>query len=110
MSKRDVNISEANLPLAPTIAEFVAGLRKWHDRQQRREGQTHDPIHGAAFARDAPKRKRGTVGTEVSGVQCALAFAKVCEVAGATYEDLDDWSISWGQWVVAPIHLSMWKK
>ena len=58
MSKRDVNISEANLPLAPTIADFFAGLRKWHDRQQRREGQTHDPIHGAAFARDAKTEAR----------------------------------------------------
>ena len=105
MGKRDTNVAEANLPAPPDVQAFVQTLRDWEKRQNIRKGKRVDPIHGEVFANDVPSRRKGTIATEKAGVQCALAFAKLCEDTGAQYDSLDNWAQSWGQWVVAPIHL-----
>ena len=49
-------------------------------------------------------KKKGTVGTELCGVQCALNFAQVCKYLNAWYESLDEWAIAWARWGIAPVH------
>ena len=105
MGKRDTNVAEATLPAPPNVRAFVQTLRDWENRQNKGKDKRTDPIHGEVFANDAPSRRKGTISTEKAGVQCALAFAKLCDERGAQYESLDDWAQSWGQWVIAPIHL-----
>ena len=105
MGKRDINIVEANLPAAPPVHEFTEALQKWADRQEKRPlAKDKDPVHGTFFQKDAPTKKRGTIGTELCGVQCALTFARLCKDLGADYTTLDEWCIAWARWVIAPVH------
>ena len=107
MSKRDVNVIDASLPAAPTPMEFVATLRSWREVAIAKKGQSVsvDPIHGTLFNNAPPTKKKGTQGTEMCGVLCALEFHAVCEETKAEYPSLDQWLMSFARFTVAPRHL-----
>ena len=104
MGKRDTNIAEANLPGTPVPEKYIAMLKAW--LQKDRSGvATNDPIHGNAFANVKVEKKKGTLSTEKAGVQCALAFAQLCDDKGAQYPSLQEWATSWAKWVIKAEHL-----
>ena len=106
MGKRDTNTVDANLPPAPSVANFCDALAQWlHRETLKGEAPQEDPIHGRTFQTNAPQKKRGTHYTDIAGVQCAENFRRLCSEKGAQYRTLDDWMVSWAQWTIAPVHL-----
>ena len=107
MSRREANFQDANLPPAPSPPDFVSQLRKWQEIENAKKGQpvAVDPIHGTTFTRNEPQKKRGTRGTEMAGVMCALQFQDILDETQVTYPTLDAWMVSWGRMTIAPEHL-----
>ena len=62
-------------------------------------------LHSREHLRKRRGAKKGTLAAEKAGVQCALAFAQLCEDKGAQYPGPQEWATSWAKWVIKAEHL-----
>jgi hypothetical protein len=90
--------------MAPPPSELASTLKAWKLKQEQKKttAPPPDPVHGTNFNASLPTKKKGTAGTEMSGVLCFLEFLKLCGTLNATYHTADQLCMAWGRWVINP--------
>ena len=97
MTKRIANLLDAGLPPPPPLSVFLDVLKKQRQGWVTPQAKV-DPIHGTMLSKK--KKLSGTQNNERAAVRSALQFVEVCAHLQATYEDLDNWFVAWGAWII----------
>ena len=96
MAKRVANLLDANLPVPPRVPEFLEVLQKY--KANLRAPAKKDPVHGDML--NKTRKLCGSENAERAAVNSALNFVALCTHLQAVYEDLDDWFVAWGAWII----------